>query len=77
MPDFNELGIDDKLHRIAVLKGRMRQDGMDPKRDEALFRSLDEREKAIRDSDRWYYKMFRSIAWGPTILINAILALFW
>jgi len=40
------------------------------------MRELDEEEKKIRDSDRWYYKMFRTIAWGPTILMNGIIAIF-
>ena len=27
-------------------------------------------------TDRWYKKMFRGIAWGPSILLNALIGLF-
>ncbi len=40
------------------------------------MRELDEEEKKIRDSDRWYYKMFRTIAWGPTIHHDRVILIF-
>lgn len=38
---------------------------------------LARKEKEMRDGDTWYRQMFRSIAWGPTIVINAVLAMLW
>ena len=78
MPEhFDSLDVDEKLEYLAELRNQMREEGLDPKKDESLFRSLDECEKTIKDSDRWYYRMLRSICGAPRFLITAILALFW
>ena len=36
---------------------------------------LDEEEKRVKASDNLFYKAFRTIAWGPTITVNVVLAM--
>ncbi len=42
---------------------------------EDLMTIFDMKEKEIKDADRWYYQAARSIAWGPAIVVNAVMAL--
>ncbi len=42
---------------------------------EAWMTIFDMKEKEIKDADRWYYQAARSIAWGPTIAVNAVMAM--
>ncbi|KAL6715956.1 hypothetical protein ACLMJK_006918 [Lecanora helva] len=80
-PGFDKLGTDEKLLQISAHKASLKVLLEDPKQNlsseqtKRFLEALDEKEQEIRDSDRWYYKMFRTIAWGPTILINGIIAL--
>lgn len=46
----------------------------DPEKYDIMMQGLADGEKQVRDADRWYYQMFRTIAWGPTILINLIIS---
>lgn len=36
---------------------------------------LDEEEKRVKAGDNVFYKAFRTIAWGPTIAMNVVIAL--
>lgn len=72
---FSELGVDDKLLQIRAFQNLLAMKGQ--KNNPALTELLGRKEKEILDADTWFKKAFRSIAWGPTILINAILALLW
>ena len=79
--DFNSLTIDEKLRQIAAIKAQLKlekQDSESPhvfEERQAVEQRLDELEKTIRASDRWWKKAFRTIAWGPTIVVNAIVIL--
>ena len=39
--------------------------------------ALQAEEEKVGKKNRWYHQAFRRIAWGPTILINIVLAMFW
>ena len=39
--------------------------------------ALNKEEEKVAKKNRWYHQAFRSIAWGPTIMINMVLAMFW
>lgn len=73
VPGFSNLGVDAKI----LARKKLPRDGIPNKKDPALMGELAGEDKEIRGKDRWYKKMFRGIAWGPTILINAILAMLW
>lgn len=77
--EFSKLGVDAKLAYIRTLKSNTEKRKNDPQWEpgkyEVLMQELNRKGKKILDADTWYKKAFRSIAWGPTILINAILAL--
>lgn len=74
---FSDLSLDAKLVQIHAFQNYLATEGRknDPAR-KALTELLSRKEKEIQDADRRYKKAFRSIAWGPTILINAIISLF-
>lgn len=74
IPGFSNLGVDAKLAHIQILKSLGKND---PKWKPGPYEALTMKEKEIQDADRWYKQAFRSIAWGPTILINAIIAMIW
>ena len=39
--------------------------------------ALQAEEEKVGKKNRWYHRAFRRTAWGPAILINLVLALFW
>lgn len=81
--NFSSLGVDTKLSSIRSLRSYLATQIQknDPKWKagayDALIEALAREEKDILDKDRWWKKAFRSIAWGPTILINAVIAILW
>lgn len=81
--NFSSLGVDTKLSSIRSLRSYLATEIQknDPKWKagayDALIEALAREEKEILDKDRWWKKAFRSIAWGPTILINAVIAILW
>lgn len=83
IPGFSKLGVDAKLQQIQLMRSYLATDTQknDPRWRAGAYEAATERlarkEKEIRDKDTWLKQAFRSIAWGPTILINAIIALFW
>ncbi|KAL2044409.1 hypothetical protein N7G274_003114 [Stereocaulon virgatum] len=80
-PNFNKLNPDKKflaIHSFRLMVERDGQSGspeLNEKEREEVIKQMIRLEKETRDKDRWYYKAFRGIAWGPTILVNAILYL--
>ena len=80
--DFTSLGIDKKLYAIRTVKSHLVTEFKDNSRNrppavyQKLTQGLSLKEKEILDKDTWWKKAFRSIAWGPTILINMIITLF-
>ncbi|CAF9943665.1 MAG: hypothetical protein ALECFALPRED_000915 [Alectoria fallacina] len=82
IPGFSKMGVDIKLQQLQLLRSDLETETQrnDPKwragAYEAVTEALARKEQEIRDSDTWWRQAFRSIAWGPTILVNAIIALF-
>lgn len=72
-PDHKLAGI--KYLRAAVEAGEVKE--KQPERYKALMQTFAEEEKRVEEADNFFYKGFRSIAWGPTILINALLSMLW
>lgn len=79
IPHFSALSVDDRLTSISARKSlraiEIRKE--DPGTYDGMMEGLERKEKEIRDADTWYYKTFRSIAWGPTIVLNVLIALLW
>lgn len=80
IPNYDTLNPDHKLAGIRQLRagiegGQVKE--QDKERYEALMQTLAEEEKRVEAADSWLYKGFRSIAWGPTILVNVLLAMLW
>ena len=79
-PNFSKLNVDDKLETIQSMKTFIAKK-LDEKNDpecepwkcKVAMKRLSLKEKQIRDADTWYKKAFRSIAWGPTILLSLFL----
>lgn len=70
-PDEKMTALDSCPHDIAA---EIRK--KDPGLLERLAEEAEKKEGKEKGTDRWYKQMFRSIAWGPTILLNAIIFLF-
>jgi len=73
------LNPDDKLAVIRQLRagiegGQVKE--KNPERYKALMQTLAEEEKRVKEADNIFYKVFRSIAWGPIILVNVLLSMF-
>ncbi|CAD6573393.1 MAG: hypothetical protein ASARMPREDX12_006008 [Alectoria sarmentosa] len=83
IPGFSKLGVDAKLLQIQLMRSYLATETQknDPQwragAYEAATEGLARKEKEIRDSDTWWKRAFRNIAWGPTIALNVIIALFW
>jgi hypothetical protein len=83
MPNFNKFSPDKKILAIHYFRLRVERDGqsaspiLKKKERREMLKQMIKLEKETRDKDRWYYKALRNIAWGPTILVNAILTLLW
>ena len=86
IPGFSKLGVGAKLVAIRSLKSDLATEIQ--KKDtewtigayEAVMEGLDMKEKEIRGgvgAGTWFMKALRGIAWGPTIVINLIIALLW
>lgn len=79
MSGFSKLNPDQKLMRIASIQSMIDADShaetptLTRQSREDWLVQLAQLEQEVKDKDTWYYKMFRTIAWGPTILINGIL----
>lgn len=79
MSEFDKLNPDQKLVRIASFKSMIHADShadmpmLPPQEREDWLGRLARLEQEVKDADTWYYKMFRTIAWGPTLLINGVL----
>lgn len=72
-PDYKLAGI--RQLRAGIEAGQFKE--KEQERYEALMQTLAEEEKRLEAADNWFYKGFRSIAWGPTILINVLLSMLW
>jgi len=80
IPDYDKSNPDYKLSGIKQLRagvegGQVKE--TNPERYKALMQTLAEEEKRVKEADNIFYKGFRSIAWGPTILVNVLLSMFW
>ncbi|CAF9927391.1 MAG: hypothetical protein HETSPECPRED_006574 [Heterodermia speciosa] len=62
--------------RKEMDKRRWDSDSMKRTQAEAI-EALNKEEEKVAKKNRWYHQAFRSIAWGPTIMINMVLAMFW
>ncbi|MCJ1452563.1 hypothetical protein MMC28_002906 [Mycoblastus sanguinarius] len=73
---FDQMGMEQKLSYIQALRNMVITDSQRPdphwtaKTREASMKDLEDMEEEIERNDRWYKQAFRSIAWGPTILIK-------
>ena len=78
-PEYKKFNPDQKLSHITSLRAGIKAVTATKENTEYIdssLQALDEEEKRVKASDNLLYKGFRSIAWGPTILVNALLALF-
>ena len=81
IPGFSKLGVGAKLVAIRSLKSDLATEIQ--KKDtewnigayEAVMEGLGMKEKEIRGAGTGFMKALRGIAWGPTIVINLIIAL--
>ena len=86
-PFYGDSNPGQKISMIAALRKeleRNRDENRDSsvdknqfKKDLEIFDALKEEEEKVEKKNRWYHQAVRSIAWGPTIVINALLAMFW
>lgn len=79
MPNFNRLNPDEKIQAIYYFRLMVERDSqsasptLNKKERREVVKQMIRLEKETRDKDRWYSKALRNIAWGPIILMNAIL----
>ena len=86
-PFYQDSDPGQKISMIAAVRKELqnhRDDNKDSseyedqlKKNQQIFEALKEEEEKVANKNRWYHQMVRSIAWGPTVLINVILAMFW
>ena len=78
IPQYAKSNPDQKLATITALRAGINASDpkiVDPERIKRALEDLDEEEKRVKASDNMFYKAFRTIAWGPTIAINVVLAI--
>lgn len=67
IPGFSNSSVDAKLAQLQAMKNVLAREKKDP----ALYDASDGKEKEIRGADTWKQ------VWGPTVLINALIASLW